>query len=140
MPSMRAAWRGFRSASATLLLALALSSPGQQGGKSSISASCLPRCRPSPTSFQIPRGTVARSFAIQSLQAGAACSGEPERIKGFSIRSGGQTVLVFYLRSSGPVSDPVPLENLELPAGTYELLAAPASGASVTLTYSLVTR
>jgi hypothetical protein len=105
----------------------------------SITASCPAGCSPAPTFFKVPQGAVARGFAIQSLESGAACSGQPERIKGFSIRNGGQTALVFYLRPSGPVSDPVPLEDLELSAGTYQLLAAPAAGASVTLTYSLVT-
>jgi hypothetical protein len=133
-------WRGITLASACLLLALGLTSPGQQGGRETITASCLPGCRPIPTSFQVPRGSVGRGFAIRSLEAGTPCSGDPERIKGFSIRNGGQTVLVYYLRPSGPVSDPVPVEDLELSAGTYQLLAAPAAGASVTLAYSIVTK
>jgi hypothetical protein len=138
MPSMGAPWRGIILASAALLLALGLSSPGQQGASGSISASCPAGCKPGATSFQVPRGAVARGFAIRSLEAGRPCSERPERVKGFSIRNGGQTVLVFYVRPTGPVSDPVPLEDLELSAGTYQLFAAPAAGASVTLTYSLV--
>lgn len=125
-------------ASAALLLVLALSSPSQPVGRVSVSASCPAGCTPAPTSFHVPGGSVAKGFTIESLGAGVPCSGDAERIKGFSIRSGGQTVLVFYLRPSGPVSDPVPLEDLQLSAGTYQLYAAPAAGASVTLSYKLV--
>lgn len=135
---MATRWRCILLASTALLLGLAPSSSSPQAGRVSVSASCPPGCTPTPTSLRVPGGSVAKGFAIESLGAGVPCSGDAERIKGFSVRSGGQTVLVFYLRPSGPVSDPVPLEDLQLSAGTYQLYAAPAAGASVTLSYKLV--
>ena len=134
---MRTVSRWLLVACAATLLASAPCS-NAQGRRGSISASCPSGCDPAPSIFQVPSGYVARGFAIQSLVAGKACSGTQEQLRGFSIRRGGQTVLVFYFGPSGPVSDPLPVEDLELAAGTYELYAAPASGASVTLSFQVV--
>jgi len=136
---MRAISTGLRLTCAAVLIASGLAMIGQPR-RVSVTATCLQGCRPSPSSFQVPPGVLAKGFAIRSLTAGRACSGSSEQVKGFSIRRGDQTVLVFYLGPAGPVSDPLPIEDLELAAGAYQLYAAPASGASVTLTYSLVTQ
>ena len=107
----------------------------------SVSASCGRDCVPIPSEFEVPQGATARAFAIRSLLAGSACSGpSPQTLKGFSIRRGAQTVLVYYIGPTGPVSDPVPLQELELPSGIYRLYAVPASGAGVTLAYTIQQR
>lgn len=107
-----------------------------QDRSASVSASCGRDCIPAPSVFEVPRGLSARAFAIRSLSPGSTCSGaSPLTLKGFSIRRGTQTVLVYYIGPTGTVSDPVPIQELELPSGTYQLYAAPASGAGVSLSF-----
>jgi hypothetical protein len=120
---------------ATLLLVSGMV-VASQDRSSSVSASCGRDCIPAPTEFEVPPGDIARAFAIRSLSPGSACSETtPRTLRGFSIRRGAQTVLVYYTAPTGTVSDPVPIEELELTSGTYQLYAAPASGAGVTLSF-----
>lgn len=103
-----------------------------------LSTRCGSGCNPSPAPFEIPSGNRARHFEIRSLVAGRPCDGKGgDPLKGFSIRKGQTTVLVYYLGPGGPVSDPTPVEDLELGSGSYSLYAAPAAGASVTLAFSI---
>jgi hypothetical protein len=109
-----------------------------QDRSASVSASCGRDCVPAPSQFEVPRDATARAFTIRSLSPGSSCSGaSPRTLKGFSIRRGAQTVLVYYIGPAGTVSDPVPIQELELPSGTYQLYAAPASGSGVTLSFVL---
>jgi hypothetical protein len=118
---------------AALLLSLAV-----RGDSVALFAKCGPDCEPSPASFAVPAGNEAAHFRIVALQAGKYCSNSNGRtLAGFCIRRGGQTVFVYYHRPQGPVSDPVPLDDLVLSRGRYELLAAPAKGASVRLAFDL---
>jgi hypothetical protein len=118
---------------AALLLSLAV-----RGDSPTLFAKCGPDCEPSPASFSVPAGKEAAHFRIVALQAGRYCSNSKGRtLAGFCIRRSGQTVFVYYHRPQGPVSDPVPLNDLVLPKGRYKLLAAPAKGASVRLTFDL---
>lgn len=120
---------------ATLLLVLGMAA-GPKDRSSSVSASCGRDCVPAPSQFEVPRGATASAFTIRALSPGSSCSGAPPRtLKGFSIRRGAQTVLVYYIGPSGTVSDPVPIQELELSPGTYQLYAVPASGAGVTLSF-----
>jgi|GEM_PF-4545529 len=103
-----------------------------------LSASCGLGCDPKPSSFTVPAGHKAAQFRIRSLTSGEPCSGgKREPLAGFSIRRGGDTVVVYYRDSGGVVSDPVPLENLTLEPGPYLLLSVPAKGATVTLACTL---
>ena len=125
---------------ATLLLVLGMAVAPQERS-ASVSASCGRDCVPAPSAFEVPRGFSARAFAIRSLSPGSACSGTPpQTLKGFSIRRGAQTVLVYYIGPDGTVSDPVPIQELELPSGTYQLYAVPASGAGVNLSFVMEPR
>ena len=108
------------------------------GRETLCSASCGPSCDPPPVGFQVPAGERALGFRIVSIIPGKPCSGKrSEALAGFSIRRGQETVLVYYQGPGGTVSDPVSLEDLELPPGKYELFAIPAAGASVTLSFHL---
>ena len=132
--------RRVRMLMAALLLVSGMAA-SPQDRMASASASCGRDCVPIPSEFEVPQGATARTFAIRSLSAGSACSGPASQtLKGFSIRRGTQTVLVYYIGPTGPVSDPVPLQELELPSGTYRLYAVPASGASVTLSFVMEPR
>lgn len=126
---------------AALFLAALLLPAGHTGCRErqvSLTASCGPSCVPAPTAFTVPAGQHASGFRLARLSAGRACAGDgAASLAGFSIRRGARTVFVYYDNPDGPVSDPLPLEDLVLPSGTYELLAAPARGASVTLSFSL---
>ena len=103
-----------------------------------LSASCGPGCDPQPSSFTVPAGHRASQFRIQSLTPGQPCSGgKVEPLAGFSIRRGSNTVAVYYRGSGAAVSDPVPLEDLALEPGPYQLLSVPAKGAAVTLACTL---
>ena len=122
---------------ATLLLVSGMA-VAPQNRSASVSASCGRDCIPAPSEFEVPRGLSARAFVIRSLSPGNACSGaSPRTLKGFSIRRGAQTVLVYYIGPTGTVSDPVPIQELELPSGTYQLYAVPASGAGVSLSFAM---
>ena len=97
--------------------------------------------RPEAITLPILRGLSARAFVIRSLSPGSACSGTPpQTLRGFSIRRGAQTVLVYYTGPTGTVSDPVPIQELELPSGTYQLYAVPAAGAGVSLSFVMEPR
>ena len=129
--------RRLRTPFAAVAVALCLAGSAQSG-VATLSASCGQGCAPSPAEFQVPSGATARAFAIRSLSAGKACSETAQQpLKGFSIRKGPQTVFVYYIGPYGAVSDPVPLQNLELPPGTYHLYAVPATGAAVTIVFRL---
>lgn len=109
-----------------------------QGRTVVLSASCDANCEPAPRGFAVGRGEKARGFQVLNLVPGRYCSGQKgSYLAGFSIRRGRETVLVYYRGPQGTVSDPVPIEDLVLPPGQYTLLAAPAQGASVTLTFTL---
>ena len=107
-------------------------------GELVLSAACGAGCSPPARRFEIPQGHDASGFRILSLGPGEPCQGPPGRtMAGFSIRRGQDTVLVYYKGPNGAVSDPVPLEDLVLGPGDYSLSAAPARGASVTLSCTL---
>lgn len=109
-----------------------------RSGELVLSASCGAGCSPPAHRFEIPQGHYASGFRLLSLRPGEPCQGPPGRtMAGFSIRRGQDTVLVYYTGPNGAVSDPVPLEDLVLGPGDYGLSAAPARGASVTLSYTL---
>lgn len=121
-----------------LALCLLLAAIDHRPGEPVLSASCGASCEPAAESFQVPSGHRACDFRILALRPGEPCSGgEGKPMAGFSIRSGRDTVLVYYTGPGGAVSDPVPLENLVLEPGPYGLYAVPARGASVTLSYTL---
>ncbi len=110
-----------------------------QGHEVFISSVCGASCEPAPRHFVVPPGREAASFRIVSLVPGTFCAGKKGRyVAGFSIRQGNQTVMVYYTSPTGPVSDPVPIDDLTLPSGDYDLFAAPAKGASVNLAFRLV--
>ncbi len=112
-----------------------------QDRSASVSASCGRNCIPAPSEFEVPRDLSARAFVIRSLSPGRTCSGTPpQTLQGFSIRRGAQTVFVYYIGPTGTVSDPVPIQELELPSGTYQLYAVPASGAGVSLSFVMEPR
>ncbi len=127
--------------SAALLLATALvvtRAPAAEDRTVSLSASCGASCAPAPSAFAIPQGHRGRAFRLASLVRGELCAGKsPRALAGFRIRRGRETVLVYYEGPDGVVSDPLPLEDLVLGPGVYELLAVPARGASVALTFQL---
>ena len=119
-----------------LLLACLAAHPS--GREVSLFASCGPSCNPPAVDFQVPVGEKARSFRIISIIPGKPCSGKKTlALAGFSIRHVQDTVLVYYQGPEGTVSDPVPLEDLELPPGRYQLSAVPAAGASITLVFQV---
>jgi hypothetical protein len=118
-----------------LALALALAA---RGDSVNLFASCGPDCTPSPVVFTVPIGMEAAHFRILDLKAGKYCSkANARKLDGFCIRRHGQTVFIYYHQPHGIVSDPVPLDDLVLSKGRYELLAAPARGASVRLAFEL---
>ena len=110
-----------------------------QGHNVFVSSTCGGSCEPAPRHFVVPPGREAASFRIVSLVPGTFCAGKKGRyVAGFSIRQGNHTVMVYYTSPTGPVSDPVPIEDLTLPSGDYDLYAAPAKGATVNLAFKLV--
>ncbi len=122
---------------AFLLLFLSLTGAASTG-ETVLKAACGPGCDPAPAGFTVPMGQAAYFFKVVALTPGRPCAGgKRDTVKGFSLRRGGQTVLVYYVKPGGVVSDPLPLEDLELGPGTYELYAVPASGASVTLSFRI---
>ncbi len=125
---------------ALLLLLLCLTGAASTG-ETVLTAACGPGCDPAPTGFTVPVPQSASHFRVVTLTPGRPCAGGVRTpVKGFSIRRGGQTVLVYYWTPGGLVSDPVPLDDLELGPGTYQLYAAPASGARVTLSFRITPR
>ncbi|MCI4397973.1 MAG: hypothetical protein JHC34_03955 [Acidobacteria bacterium] len=109
---------------------------GQEG--QTLRASTLGGCEPSPAVFRVQQGSVATRFRIQNLRAGQPCGEGGGATEGFSIRRGSTTVFVYYYDSNGEiVSDPCPLNSLELEAGSYALYAAPASGAAAVISFAL---
>lgn len=119
------------------LLACSVALP--QGHEVFVSASCGGSCEPAPKHFVVPPGREAGSFRVVSLVPGTFCAGKKGRyVAGFSIRRGNKTVMVYYTSPTGPVADPVPLDDLVLQAGDYVLLSAPAKGASANLAFKLL--
>lgn len=97
-------------------------------------------CRVKTGTIMVPKRSRAVHFKVAASSPGRPCSKEVEavRLEGFSIRTKDRTVFVLYVDADRrTVSDPVPLSVLALPPGNYKLLAAPASGAAVTLSYEL---
>jgi hypothetical protein len=127
---------GLTAALVLAILLLPATRVAGRGRQVSLTSSCGPSCVPAPTAFTVPAGQRAGGFKLVRLSAGRACEGSAS-MAGFSIRRGARTVLVYYDGPDGPVSDPLPLGDLVLAPGSYELLAAPARGASVTLSFTL---
>jgi hypothetical protein len=122
-----------------IALLLACLAAFSQGHEVFISSSCGASCEPAPKRFVIPPGREAGSFRVVSLVPGTFCAGKKGRkVAGFSIRRGNKTVMVYYTSPTGPVSDPVPLDDLVLPAGEYVLVSAPARNASASLAFKLL--
>lgn len=128
----------FRRLVSGICLSALVMTVASQGRAVVLSASCGASCEPAPRGFAVGRGEKARGFQVLNLVPGRYCSGlKGSYLAGFSIRRGRETMLVYYRGPQGMVSDPVPLEDLALPPGQYTLLAAPAQGASVTLSFTL---
>ncbi len=124
---------------AALLVACAAVLVLAQARRVSLRSACGPDCRPEAGTIEVPAGMRAEAFRVDDLVAGACCTGGgTRRLAGFSIRRGAQTVLIYYMRPRGPVSDPVPLDSLTLSEGRYEFRVVSARGASAAISFDLV--
>ncbi|MGA9750982.1 MAG: hypothetical protein WBS54_04285 [Acidobacteriota bacterium] len=128
----------FRLLLAALLVACVAVLMLAQDRRVSLRSTCGPDCRPEASTIEVPAGMRAEAFRVDDLVEGACCTGGgTRRLAGFSIRRGSRTVLIYYMRPRGPVSDPVPLDALTLSPGRYEFRVVSAKGASAAISFDL---
>ena len=104
-----------------------------------VSSSCNSSCSVKPGIFEVKGGTRAISFKIVQLKPGRCCGdGKKMAPAGFSIKSDGKIIFTYYVTANETVSDPVPIDQLMLDSGRYEILSSVATGSYVKLSMEVV--